>query len=422
MSDTTIAAPNNEANTGVNNGVAYDPFSPETLADPMASYAELRERCPVHRFEDFTPSFATITRYDDVVAVLKDTALWSSRYGQTPQFTRGTGLNQDPPDHTEFRKLFQKGFTPRMIGRLDDEVHELATALVDEMAVMPERRGDLHDLLACPLPVIVIAKLLGVPPSELVQFKQWSDDLVACFNNPDPRAPDKIRAELNAYFQGFIDDRRALLAAAGVDEPDESHLGTVVPNDLIGGFVVATYQGRRLSDPELHQVLVQLLAGGNETTTSLITNCVLRLLEDRTRWEALCADPSLVDTALEESLRFDPPVLGLFRTNNEPVEMHGVCLAEKTKVMVTYASANRDSTVFSDPDTFRLDRAAEELRRHLSFGLGHHYCPGASLSRLEARTALRLLVDRFPDLRLDGAPVRITPFNLWGRRSLPVAW
>lgn len=402
--------------------VVYDPFAPETLADPMAQYARLREGCPVHQFTDFTPPFATITRYDDVVSVLKNTDLWSSRYGQTPQFTKGTGLNQDPPDHTEFRKLFQKGFTPRMIGRLDDEVTDLATALVNDMADVVGKRGDLHDLLACPLPVIVIAKLLGVPPTELAQFKQWSDDLVACFNNPDPHAPDAIRAELNAYFQTFIDDRRSLLAAAGVDEPDESHLGTVVPNDLIGGFVVATYQGRRLTDPELHQVLIQLLAGGNETTTSLITNCVLRLLEDRTRWEAVVADPSLVDVALEESLRFDPPVLGLFRTNNEEVEMHGVCLAAKTKVMVTYASANRDPSVFTDAETFRLDRSADELRRHISFGLGHHFCPGASLSRLEARTALRLLVDRFPTLRLDGEPTRIAPFNLWGRRSLPVAW
>lgn len=417
MTDTTTTT-----TTARNNGVSYDPFAPETLADPMAAYAELREKCPVHRFDDFTPTFATITRYDDVVAVLKDTARWSSRYGQTPQFTRGTGLNQDPPDHTEFRKLFQKGFTPRMIGRLDDEVHELATALVDEMAAVPERRGDLHDLLACPLPVIVIAKLLGVAPTDLTQFKQWSDDLVACFNNPDPHAPDAIRAEMGAYFQIAIDERRNTLRAAGVDEPGEEHLGTIVPNDLVSGFVVATYDGRRLTDDELQTILIQLLLGGNETTTSLITNCLLRLLEEPVRWRAVCDDSSLIDSAVEESLRFDPPVLGLFRTSLSPTTLHGVDLPAKTKLMVTYAAANRDASVFSDPDAFRLDRSTEELRHHVSFGLGHHFCPGASLSRLEARITLRLLAARVPSLRLNGRPTRIEPFNLWGQKHLPVAW
>jgi cytochrome P450 len=402
--------------------VAYDPFSAETLADPMAAYAELRTSCPLHQFNDFSPPFATITRYDDVVEVLKDTEVWSSRYGQSPQFTKARCLNQDPPEHTEFRKLFQKGFTPRMVGHLEDEITELANALIDDMVANPTGQGDLHDLYACPLPVIVIAKLLGVPPTEVAQFKQWSDDLVACFNNPDPRAPDAIRAEMGTYFQEFIDQRRSLLADAGVTEPGEEHLGDVLPNDLVSGFVVATYQGRRLLDDELQTILIQLLLGGNETTTSLITNVMLRLLEDRSRWEALCANQSLVDVAIEESLRFDPPVLGLFRTSLEPTELHGVELPAKTKLMVTYASANRDASVFSDPDSFRLDRTPEELRKHLSFGLGHHFCPGASLSRLEGRVTLRLFAERLPKLRLVGAPERIEPFNLWGQKKLPVAW
>jgi cytochrome P450 len=402
--------------------VGYDPFSAAVLADPMGAYNELREKCPVHRFEDFSPPFATITRYDDVVEVLKDVKVWSSRYGQGPQFTKAKCLNQDPPEHTEFRKLFQKGFTPRMIGRLDDEVTELANALIDNMVALPEQRGDLHDLYACPLPVIVIAKLLGVPPTEVAQFKQWSDDLVACFNSPDPRAPDAIRAEMGAYFQTFIDARRTALRAAVVDEPGEEHLGDVVPNDLVSGFVVAVYQGRRLNDDELQTILIQLLLGGNETTTSLITNCMLRLLEEPTRWNAIVADPTLIDGAIEESLRFDPPVLGLFRTSLEPTELHGVELPAKTKLMVTYAGANRDPSVFNDPDSFRLDRTPEELRRHLSFGLGHHFCPGSSLSRLEARITLRLFAERLPHLRLAGETVRIDPFNLWGRKVLPVTW
>lgn len=402
--------------------VDYDPFAESVLADPMRAYGELRERCPLHLHTDFTPPFATITRYDDVIDVLKDVDTWSSRYGQGPQFTKAKCLNQDPPQHTEFRKLFQKGFTPRMIGRLDDEVTELANALIDDMLALPSPEGDLHDLYACPLPVIVIAKLLGVPPTELAQFKQWSDDLVACFNNPDPHAPDAIRAEMGAYFQTAIDERRATLRSAKIDEPREEHLGTVVPNDLVSGFVVATYEGRRLTDDELKTILIQLLLGGNETTTSLITNCLLRLLEEPARWQAVGEDSALIDTAIEESLRFDPPVLGLFRTSLCPTTVHGIDLPAKTKLMVTYAAANRDPSIFSDPDAFRLDRSAEELRHHVSFGLGHHFCPGASLSRLEARITLRLLTVRVPSLRLNGRPTRIEPFNLWGQKHLPVAW
>jgi cytochrome P450 len=400
--------------------VDYDPFSAGVLADPMAAYAELRAQCPVHHFEDFTPDFWTVTRHDDVLAVLKDTETWSSRYGQTQHFVRAGCLNQDPPQHTEFRRLFQAGFAPRMVGHLEDEITALASSLLDDLE--PLGRGDLHDLYACPLPVIVIATLLGIPPTELAQFKQWSDDLVATFNSPDKHAPDATREEMNAYFQGFIDERRALLRQAGVDEPGDEHLGTVLPNDLISGFVVATYDGRRLTDDELHTILVQLLLGGNETTTSLVTNLVLRLLEVPSRWEAVKADPGLVDLAIEESLRFDPPVLGLFRTSLVETTLHDVTLAPKTKLMVVYASANRDESRWDDPDEFRLDRTLFDLRRHLSFGHGHHFCPGASLARLEARVSLRLLVERLPNLRLDGEPERIEPFNLWGRRHLPVAW
>ena len=401
-------------------GVDYDPFGPETLADPMAAYAALRERCPLHHHTDFQPDFYTVTRRDDVLTVLKDVDTWSSRYGQTPQFTKARCLNQDPPEHTEFRKLFQKGFTPRTVGALEEEITELASALIDDMIAAGS--GDLHDLYACPLPVILIAKLLGIAPTELAQFKQWSDDLVACFNSPDPHAPDEIRAEMARFFQAAIDERRARLRAAGVTEPGDQHLGREVPNDLVSGFLVATYQGRRLTDDELHTILIQLLLGGNETTTSLITNLMLRLLEVPARWEAVKADFSLIDVAVEESLRFDPPVLGLFRTSVVPTALHGVELPIKTKLMVTYASANRDPETFPDPDEFRLDRTLDELRSHVSFGLGHHFCPGAHLSRLEGRVTLRLFAERLPQLRLTGPSERIAPFNLWGRRRLPVAW
>lgn len=163
--------------------------------------------------------------------------------------------------------------------------------------------------------------------------------------------------------------------------------------------------------------------GGNETTTSLITNLFWRVLDQRDLWETLVARPELHAVAVEESLRLDAPVLGLFRTNTREVELHGEVIPERTKAMATFGAANRDPEVFEDPDSFRLDRDLDELRKnHLAFGLGHHFCPGAHLSRLEARIVVERLAARVPTLRLDGPTTRIPTFLLWGRRTLPVAW
>jgi cytochrome P450 len=400
----------------------YDPVAPETLADPFPSYERLRAECPVHHHAGFTPPFFTVTRHDDVLDVLRDHTTWSMRYGPSPQYTRGSGLVSDPPEHTEFRRLFVRGFTPRTIGGLERELEVLAGELLDRMAVSPDRRVEFHTAFAYPFPMTVIARLLGIAEDDLDLFAEMSDDLTRTYNLPDPQASAPARARLDAYFQGEIDRRRALLVAAGVASPGEEHLGTVVPNDLISGFVVAEHQGRRLTDHEMLWVLLLLMLGGNETSTAMLTNVVWRLLEDRSRWEALCADPALVDVAVEESLRHDPPVLGLFRTATHDVELHGVHIPAKAKMMVCYASANRDEGHWSDPASFRLDRSPDDVRNHLSFGFGAHFCPGAALARLEGRIALRLLVERFPTLRLDGAPTRIEAFNLWGRATLPLAW
>ena len=169
-------------------------------------------------------------------------------------------------------------------------------------------------------------------------------------------------------------------------------------------------------------MLVQLLVGGNETTTSLITNLVWRLLQNRELWQALVDDPTLVDVAIEESLRFDPPVLGMYRTTTCPVSMSGTVIPADEKVMLLYASANRDPKVWDDPDTFRLDRDLNQLRRHMSFGFGLHVCPGAALARTETRIAVNKLIASVPTLQLDGEPERIETFLLWGKRTMPVRW
>ena len=162
---------------------------------------------------------------------------------------------------------------------------------------------------------------------------------------------------------------------------------------------------------------MQLLVGGNETTTSLITNMLWRLLEVPERWQTLCEDPTLVEAAVEESLRYDPPVLGLYRNTTRDVTLHDVTIPANTKVLINYAAANRDPEVFPNPNEFDLRR---ERKRHMSFGLGVHFCLGAPMARLEAEIVLHVLVRRLPGLALVDAGERIAPFFLWGRRHLPV--
>ncbi len=398
----------------------YDPFSPGTLDDPFPAYAGLRQTCPAHHFAEFQPAFFTLSRYDDVRDAMSDPTVWSIRYGQSPQYTRPSGLVNDPPEHTAFRHLFSRAFTPKTVARLEADIESLGSEFIGEMSGRHE--GDFHDLYACPLPTIVIARLLGIPPSDLTLFKQMSGDLTATYNEPDPALSAAPRAAFDAYFAAIIHARRSMLEDRGIARPGPQHLGTVLPDDLISSFLVADLDGRRLTDHELQWMLLLLLLGGNETSTALLTNLVWRLLQDRSRWEAVRADPSLIDVAVEESLRHDPPVLGLFRTPTRDVSVHGVTIPQKAKVMVCFGSANHDPGVFSDPEHFRLDRPLDEIKRHLTFGFGAHYCPGAALARLEARISLRLLLARLPDLRLNGSPERIVPFNLWGRRRLPVIW
>lgn len=394
--------------------MTYDPFGPDVLADPFPAYEQLRADCPVHHYDARGMQFATLSRHADVLAALKDVTRFSSRQGQGPFRSEPIALFDDPPSHTFFRRLVTTSFTPRAVQRREPMIELLVDELVSEMLDHPGRAADLHDVLAMPLPTIVIARMLGVPEELRSTFKRWSDAQVAGMGAGDIDEQRRTRREMQAYFIDEIARRRAL-AADGAEMPD----------DLVSGLVAAaTQEERPITEAELLSLLTQLLVGGNETTTSLLTNVVWRLLERPERWQAVVDDPSLVEVAVEESLRHDPPVLGLFRATTCPIDIGGQGrLDEDRKVMLLWASANRDPEVWDHPDEFRLDRGLTELRaRHLSFGFGIHACPGAPLSRLEARLALAALVRRVPELRLAGPTTRIEPFFLWGRRSLPVCW
>jgi len=388
----------------------YDPLDPEVLNDPHPANRWLLEQCPVHHHDGM--GFTTVSRHADVLDVARDTDRYTAAFGQGPVGRPGGGLFNDPPEHTLFRQMVLSWFTARRMEEQRPVITALAHSLVDAMVDGGRRSAELHDDLACPLPVILVARLLGVAEQDRDRFKVWSDAQVLAMGRAD--ASNKAtQQEMHAYLLDGIRSRRAALDA-----------GAELSDDLISGMVRAAAGARRpVGEHEILGVLAQLLVGGNETTTSLITNCLWRLLEEPARWAAVVADPALGEVAVEESLRFDPPVLGLFRQTACPVELHGTTVPAGARVQMNYAAANRDAAVFDDPDTFRLDRDLAVLRRRqLAFGSGVHLCLGAALARSEATIALRVLVERLPGLRLAGPTERIAPWFLWGRHRLPVAW
>jgi cytochrome P450 len=378
----------------------YDPFSAETLAEPSTAYDYLLQNEPAHLFKQYDPPFYTLSRYEDVFSALKDVENFSSEFGQGPRFTPPSGMLSNPPQHTFFRGLVQQAFTPKAIKALAPRIAALTEELLNDVA--EKETFDIHDDFAFPLPVTIVAELLGVPKADLHLFKRWSDSSVEAMGAEDPTPWVEDLTALGAYILNQIQERRA---AANP------------PDDMITGLVRAEQDGVGLKDEEIVSVANQLLVGGNETTTSLITNAVWRLLQHPALWRRLVEDPSLVEAAMEESLRYDPPVLGLFRTTTKDFALHGKTIPENAKVMLHYAAANRDPAIFENPHVFSLDRPPH---RHMTFGFGVHFCLGAELARLEARTAIAALAKKSPDLSLVNDGERIKPFFLWGRRTLPV--
>lgn len=388
--------------------MSWSPFNPDVMADPAVGHQHLISACPVHRCDVFDPPFYTLSRYADVAMALRDIETFSSQYGQGPRFSEPAGMLCDPPRHTYFRKLLQSWFTPKAIEALRAPVTRLTHELVDQI-LAGDSAFDLHDDFAFPLPVTIIADLLGVPKSDLEQFKHWSDIQVAAMGAENPAEYLPEQEKFMAYMFGHMRARRQQVAD-----------GESVPEDLLTLIAGARdSKGEFIEETDTLSVLNQLLVGGNETTTSLVTNMLWRLLEVPERWQLILEDEGLIGSAIEESLRFDPPVLGLYRNTTRDVELHDVVIPEGSKVYINYAAANRDASVYPDPDNFDVTRNPQ---RHMSFGLGVHFCLGAPTARLEAEIALQVLRERMPQLRLLGSGERIAPFFLWGRRTLPAAW
>ncbi|MCC5887948.1 MAG: cytochrome P450 [Gammaproteobacteria bacterium] len=378
---------------------ALDLMAADEMADPTISAGKLLAGPRCRRYDRFEPPFYIVSRYEDVERVLREPETFVSGHGQGPNFALPVGVVSDPPKHTFFRRLVQEDFLPRSIGQLRPRLEAIAEELLD--AVAGREVWDLHDDLAFPLPVTIICEIFGIPTDDIAQFKRWSDASVAALSAQDPSEYLAEMGRMREYVLELLHRRRA--------EGDDDR--------LLARIARARLDGEYLSDEEAVGLVLQLFVAGNETTTSLITNFVWRLLSNERLWADFCAGRCDLDLAINESLRFDPPLLGLFRTTAREVEVGGTSIPAHTKVLTHYGAANRDPAAFSNPNVFDPQRQGRKI---LSFGLGIHVCLGMELAKLEARVALDALRRRCPDLQLVDDGERIGPFLFWGRRRLPV--
>lgn len=398
----------------------FDLTAEEVLEDPWPTYARLVDECPVAHTDRLANPLHVLSRRGEVYDMLTDTETWSNRHGPGIAYERSTGSVQrlDPPEHGIRRRFLRGPFLPRAAERNVPAVRALAHQLLDDL--VPRGEAELHDDFAVPLPIVSFSRILGLDERDADRFKEWADQITLGMAYPE-EAREAGRA-VRAYTLGEVTRRRAAVAEADLG-PDEDPVGTVVPSGILSLLCCHPLEdGTHASDDEVTGLVSMMLVAGHETTTSLITNSVWRLLEDRSRWERLVAEPELAEQVIEESLRFDPPVLGNCRTPNVDIERHGVEIAADSKVMYLVGPPNRDPGTFEAPDEFRMDRPIVESRRHYSFGWGPHFCLGATVARLTGRVALTTLIERVPDLRLDGPTERLPQPFLWGRRRLPVAW
>ena len=400
--------------------VHYNPSLPEVQANPYPLYKQLREEDPVHWSEALDAW--VLTRYDDVVAVLRDQRFSAERRGARNRYAQAamaaaeelggpvaranTMLTADPPEHTRMRLQISKAFLPHAVEKLRPHVQDLADELLD--AVKEPGRLDILLDLGYPLPIIVIAELMGVPTEHRDQFTRWSDDVVATlgggFGAPDllERGAQSGR-ELSDYFREVIADRRR--------EPKD---------DLVSVLVAATDQGDVLSEDQLVATCVVALIAGNETTRNLIGNGMLALLRSPDQLEKLWQDPSLVESAVEELLRYAGPVQCTARVATDDVEIGGKTIEKGQLVFTMLAAANRDPDHFPDPERLDITR---KNNHHVAFGSGIHSCLGQPLARLEAQIAFGTLARRIPNPRLATDDLEWCPsFILRGVKSLPITF
>ncbi|EJR54878.1 hypothetical protein IIM_01818 [Bacillus cereus VD107] len=336
-----------------------------------------------------------ITRYEDALPLLKDNRLKKDPANVFSQnrmkmylsldnsdHLTTHMLNSDPPNHNRLRSLVQKAFTPKMITQLEGRIQEIADDLINDV----QQKGTLNlvDDYAFPLPINVISEMLGIPKEDQAKFRIWSHAVIASPVTPEEiKDAEKQLSEFITYLQYLVDVKR--------QDPQE---------DLVSALILSESDGHKLSAPELYSMIMLLIVAGHETTVNLITNTVLALLENPDQLQLLKENPKLIVSAIEEGLRYYSPVeITTARWAAEPFQIHGQTIQKGDMVIIALASANRDETVFENPEVFDITR---ENNRHIAFGHGSHFCLGAPLARLEAKIAISTLLKRMPGLQISG--------------------
>jgi cytochrome P450 len=379
----------------------FDPADEAFIADPYPVFAELRERADVHWHEGL--GLAVAVSHRACSELLRQRALgriWTDatpleRFPAFNLLHRNSLLESEPPRHSRLRTLISSAFGRGHTERLRPWVGELASRMVDSMG----GSGDLLEHLAAPLPIAVIAELLGVPDDDRPALQPWSNAIVKMYEYDLPAELAAAAERAAAEFAGYLRE----LAGRRGKEPGL---------DLISDLIAV-----ELSTDELVGTAVLLLMAGHEATVNVIGNGVLALLRHRDQWERLVADPSLVPLAVEELIRFDSPLQLFERTATVDTDVAGYPVRAGEKVAALLGAAARDPDVFDHPDTLDVSRSPNP---HLGFGAGIHYCVGAPLARVEIAAALDALITRMPTLRLAGEPERRPEFVIRGLRTLPV--
>jgi cytochrome P450 len=383
---------------------AHNPFDHTQMVDPYPLYAEARRATPIF----FNPPTNTwmVTRPDEITAVLRDPARFTSKYVMSPRTTPPpeviavleghdtwlpTLLTTDPPDHTRLRSLLTKGLSAQRTARMEPQLLALADELID--GFVADGRGDLMARFTFPFTAMVIGDLLGMPREDIPTLKRWSDDWIRLLWNAVPLD------QLIASARGLIDFQRyfAEIVAERRKSPGDDLLSALIQVHLD--------DDSRLDEKELIAVPMQLIMAGHETTFYLIGNALALLLERPALVDAVRARPALIPNIVEETLRLNGPIFWLSRQTTTEVELGGVTLPKETNVTLLISAANHDERMFPDPTQFEAERSNAE--RNFSLGLGPHFCLGAALARLESRIALERLLTRLPNLKIEpGKPLQ----------------